>query len=72
MSPGIVIVTSPQMSCLPKDLVSPSTLISTPTKPSQQRLGGPTRSGAGSYGAAGRAGASAPGHGASRDASPPP
>ena len=27
---GTVRVTSPQISCLPKDLVSPSTLISTP------------------------------------------
>ena len=30
---GTVRVTSPQMSCLPKDLVSPSILISTPMAP---------------------------------------
>ena len=31
---GTVSVTSPQMSCLPKDLVSPSILISTPMRAS--------------------------------------
>ena len=34
---GTVRVTSPQISCLPNDFVSPSTLISTPTRPPPSR-----------------------------------